>query len=100
MKRIKEFSAAASANGGGNTALRTAVAGIITTIQRIMTKRGDPMLFVTLEDLSGSMEVLVFSEALSKNPTLWQEGKAILVRGRLSTRNDEPKFICDEAIAL
>lgn len=58
------------------------------------------MLFVTLEDLSDNLEVLVFSDTLAKNPLIWQENKAVMVNGRLSWRNDEPKLICDEAREL
>ncbi len=65
-----------------------------------MTKNGQPMLFVTLEDLSDNLEVLVFADTLAKNPIIWQENKAVIISGRLSWRNDEPKVICDEVKEL
>ncbi|MEK7087027.1 MAG: DNA polymerase III subunit alpha, partial [Patescibacteria group bacterium] len=79
---------------------RLRLAGIIAGVQKIMTKNGQPMLFVTLEDLSDNLEVLVFSDTLAKNPLIWQENKAVVVNGRLSWRNDEPKLICDEVREL
>ena len=79
---------------------RLRLAGIISGIQKIMTKKGQPMLFVTLEDLENNMEVLVFSDTLAKNPLAWQENKAIILSGRLSWRNNEPKIICDEVREL
>ena len=79
---------------------RLRLAGIISGVQKILTKRGDPMLFVTLEDLENKMELLVFSDTLTKYPLAWQENKAVMVNGRLSWRGDEPKLICDEVKEL
>lgn len=76
------------------------IAGIISGIQKILTKNGQPMLFVTLEDLSDNLEILVFSDTLAKNPLVWQENKAIMVQGRLSWRDDEPKLIANEVKEL
>lgn len=88
-----------STNGNGGPRLR--LAGIISGIQKILTKNGQPMLFVTLEDLEDRMEILVFSDTLAKNPLIWKENKAVLVNGRLSWKNgDEPKLICDEVKEL
>jgi DNA polymerase-3 subunit alpha len=74
---------------------RLHLAGIISGVQKIMTKRGDPMLFVTLEDLENNLEVLVFSDTLTKHPLMFEPNKAVMVSGRLSWRDDEPKLICD-----
>lgn len=76
------------------------LAGIISGIQKILTKNGQPMLFVTLEDLSDNLEILVFSDTLAKNPLAWQENKAIMVSGRLSWRDEEPKLIADNVKEL
>ena len=79
---------------------RIRLAGIISGVQKILTKKGDPMLFVTLEDLSDNLEVLVFSDTLTKYPLIWQENKAVMVNGRLSWRDDEVKLIADEVKEL
>jgi len=70
------------------------VCGVIVGIQRIQTKTGSPMLFVKLEDLSDNIEILVFSETLSKYASLWEEHKAVLVSGKISKRNGDTKLIC------
>src|SRR6185295_4496730 len=41
-------------------------AGVITGLRKTATKKGDPMAFATLEDMSGSMELLVFPEAYAR----------------------------------
>ena len=79
---------------------RPKIAGIISKIQRINTKLGQPMIFAKLEDFSDVLEVIVFSDTLAKTLPIWQEGKAALITGKMSWRNNEPKFICDSAKEL
>ncbi len=74
---------------------RVKTAGIISGIQKMITKKGDPMLFVTIEDLTNHIELLVFSGTLAKNTKAWEPNKAVLVDGFLSWRNGEPKLICN-----
>lgn len=79
---------------------RVVVAGIIAAVQRIVTKKGEPMCFVTIEDTTGSLELLVFARTLAETNALWDEGKPIIVRGRLSNRDGEIKLVCDEVREL
>jgi len=73
------------------------IAGVIIKITKFITKSGKPMLFVKAEDLTSTIEILVFATILEKNPTIWQEGKVILVEGRLTDKNDQLKILCDSA---
>ena len=73
------------------------IGGIIDKIKKIVTRKGDPMLFVELEDLSAKIEIIVFPKTLKKNPALWQEGKIIIASGRIDARSDRPKLICEKA---
>ncbi len=98
--KVKPIREIVSQNKNKELTPRLRLAGIISGVQRIMTKKGQPMLFVTLEDLSDNLEILVFSETLAKYPLIWQENKAIIVNGKLSWRNGEPKFICDDVKEL
>jgi len=74
--------------------------GVISQVKKIVTKKGDPMAFVMLEDDTGKIETLVFPRMLKKSEDIWQEGKAILLAGSLSWRDREPKVICDEVREL
>jgi len=76
------------------------VAGVIIKITKFITKSGKPMLFVKIEDLTGTIEILVFATVLEKNPTIWQEGKVILLVGRLTDKDDQLKILCDNAEEL
>ena len=74
--------------------------GVIVKIQRVNTRNGDGMVFAKIEDLSDTIEVLVFSDTLKRNPALWSEGNAIALTGRISKRNGDTKLICQEAAPL
>ncbi|MFZ2154321.1 MAG: DNA polymerase III subunit alpha [Candidatus Moraniibacteriota bacterium] len=71
--------------------------GVITKVQRIMTKRKQNMAFVTIEDLRGRIELLVFPNALETTGAVWQEEKIILVDGKLSDKDGSFKLIVDSA---
>jgi len=73
------------------------VAGVITKVKKIITKKGDPMLFVKIEDLTDGMEVLVFPTILQSDPEVWQEEKIILMNCRMSDKDGESKLICNVA---
>jgi len=79
---------------------RTKVGGVITNIHKIITKSGHPMLFVTIEDQKAKIEVLVFPKTLDRTATLWQEGKVIIVSGRLDDRDGNFKLLTEEVQEL
>jgi len=76
------------------------VAGIISKVQKIITKTGKPMLFTRLEDFNDNVEVIVFPDTFNKNQSIWKENSAVLVSGRLSTRDGESKLICENVQEL
>jgi DNA polymerase III subunit alpha len=59
------------------------VGGIITEAKRIRTRNGDPMMFATLDDLEGTVEVLVFGKALAEHEVALAVDEVVLVRGRV-----------------
>jgi len=73
------------------------IAGIITYIQKVITRNNQPMLFVKMEDMSGRIEILVFPTTLSTNPTIWQKDKIVLVTGKISTKEGAFKLLCNKA---
>ena len=58
------------------------------------------MAFFTLEDLSGSCEVVVFPELYKSSQSIVQSEETIFVKGRVNMRDDEPKVIANELISL
>jgi len=75
---------------------RIRVGGIISSIKKIITKTGKPMLFVKIEDLTDKAEVVVFPNIIQRNPTAFQENKIVFVTGRVDHRDNTPKVIADE----
>ncbi len=59
------------------------VGGIIAETKRIRTRNGDPMMFATLDDLEGSVEMLIFGKALAEHEAALSADKVVLVRGRV-----------------
>ncbi len=59
------------------------VGGIITEAKRIRTRNGDHMMFATLDDLEGSVEILVFGKALNEHEAALAVDQVVLVRGRV-----------------
>ncbi len=59
------------------------VGGIIVEAKRIRTRNGDPMMFATLDDLAGSVEMLVFGKALSEYESALGVDEVVLVKGRV-----------------
>jgi len=77
------------------------IGGIITDKKTKTTKSNNLMAFVTLEDLYGSMEVIVFPPILRKYSDLLVEDNVVLINGRVSVKEEEqPKIICDEVRLL
>jgi DNA polymerase-3 subunit alpha len=71
------------------------VAGLITRIRHHQSKAGKPMAFVTIEDLQGSIELVIFPRTWSKFSELIQFDKIILVEGRVDNQGAEPKVLVD-----
>lgn len=77
------------------------VGGIISGKKTKTTKSNNIMAFVTLEDLYGIMEVIVFPKILEKYAKLIVEENIVLITGRISIKEEEqPKIICDEVKPL
>lgn len=70
--------------------------GIISSVKKIITKTGKPMIFMKLEDLSAKTEIVVFPNLLERNPDALQENKIVFVAGRVDNRNNEIKIVADD----
>ncbi len=72
------------------------IGGVITKVKTILTKKGDQMAFVDLEDITGTIEVVVFPGVFASSKDAIIEEKLVLVTGKLSDKDGEPKFLADE----
>ncbi len=69
------------------------IGGVITGLQRKWTKKGDLMAVFTLEDLQGSVEVMVFPKTMAQIGHLLVEDAVVITTGRVDKRDDTAKFI-------
>jgi DNA polymerase-3 subunit alpha len=77
------------------------VGGIVPSVRVARSKRGDLWAAVALEDLRGSVELLVFPEAYRRTGELLQQDAILFVRGRLQMEeNAPPKIVTSEVIPL
>ncbi len=77
------------------------LAGIVTHVKTKTTRNDSLMAYVTLEDATGSMELLAFARTLDEAGSYLQAGQAILAKGRLSVREDKPaQLVCDKVFPL
>lgn len=72
------------------------VAGIITKAKRTITKKNDPMAFVTLEDKTGAIEILVFPTVMPMAVGFLESDSVLRVTGKLSSKDGEPKLIAND----
>ncbi len=72
------------------------VGGIVTSLVRKYTKRGDLMGTFVLEDLGAALEVMVFPKTMAGFGHLLEDDAIVVVKGRLDVRDDTPKIIAME----
>ncbi len=97
---IERISSPISEVLGGADQAKVRIAGVISRVKKIITKSGQPMLFVVIEDLSHSMEVLVFPKMLAQDPDMWLDGALIIVDGTLSDKDGETKLLANAVAPL
>jgi DNA polymerase-3 subunit alpha len=76
------------------------VGGLVAAVKRSMTRSGSTMAFVTIEDLTGSIEVLVFPRVYEQHGLALKRDAVVLLRGKLDVEEQSVKLLCDEVIAL
>ena len=75
--------------------------GILTEVKGKATRKGEYMAFVTLEDLTGQIECLVFPRVYERYQAFLQEDAAVVMTGKLSVREEEaPKLLADRIVPL
>lgn len=76
------------------------VGGVVTTMRKITTKNGDNMAFVTIEDKTGQLELIVFPKSFAKYAELWQSVLPLLVTGKVNTKDREGRTTTDIKILV
>ncbi len=80
---------------------RVTLACVVTAVKTKTTRNNSLMAYVTLEDDTGGIEMLVFSKTLGECGSYLKEGSALLVDGRISAREDkDPQIMCNSVRPL
>ncbi|MGN9135409.1 DNA polymerase III subunit alpha [Clostridium sp. HCP1S3_B4] len=75
--------------------------GILTEVKQKVTRNNTIMAFVQLEDLSGTIEVIVFPKVLDRYRDVIEEDALVRIKGRISIKEDEmPKLLCESIEGL
>jgi DNA polymerase-3 subunit alpha len=70
------------------------VGGVVTNLSKKWTRKGDLMAVFELEDLEGSVEVMVFPRTMTEHGHLLADDSVVVIRGRVDGRDDLSKLIC------
>jgi DNA polymerase III subunit alpha len=76
------------------------IGGLVKDVKVIRTKKGDPMAFVTLEDMHGTLEITVFTSIYKDTSSLLIEDSAILVEGQVQKDEKSIKVLADSIITV
>jgi DNA polymerase-3 subunit alpha len=74
--------------------------GVVASLKEIMTRKGDRMAFITLEDLVGTIEVVVFSDVYAQVSALLKSEVPIFVKGTLDHNEETVKLLAREVLSL
>jgi DNA polymerase-3 subunit alpha len=74
---------------------KVTVAGMVNYVRTITTKTNKQMAFAQIEDLQGTVELVIFPSVWQQTAELWQQERILVVRGRVSTRDREPSVIVE-----
>ncbi len=72
------------------------IGGIVGALKALTTKKGDPMVFLRLDDLSGSIETVVFNSVYAAARELLEPDRVLVVKGRIDHKEGETKLIAIE----
>ena len=72
------------------------IGGMITNVKQVITKKNDNMAFITIEDLTGNIEAVVFPKLLEANKILIAPEKCIALSAKVSIRNGEKSLVIEQ----
>ncbi|MFH1291793.1 MAG: DNA polymerase III subunit alpha [bacterium] len=76
------------------------VAGVIDSAKKKITRSGKPMMFVTIQDTTDNLELLVFPRTYEITKEVWEEGKIACVIGKTSEEEGDDKLFVEKAFQL
>ncbi len=72
------------------------VAGIVSAVKQLTTKKGEPMVFLRLDDVTGGAECVVFNSVYAQSRELCVVDRIVVVKGRIDHKEGESKLLASE----
>jgi DNA polymerase-3 subunit alpha len=98
-EELKTFGAKRLAELGGSEA-DLWVGGIVSGLRPLKTKKGDRMCVFMLDDIAGSLEVVVFPETFNKHGSLVEADAMLLVRGKFEKDDETARVVATELLPI
>jgi DNA polymerase-3 subunit alpha len=76
------------------------VAGMVISLKTIVTKKGQQMAFIELEDRVEKVEVVLFPETWKKYGSLIQKGQLVLIKAKLQQQDEDIKLLADQVVEM
>ena len=76
------------------------VGGIVSEVRQQLTKRGEQMVFIRLDDVTGGIDCVVFAAAYAATPELCAPDRIVIVKGRVDHKEGETKLVAQELSAF
>jgi DNA polymerase-3 subunit alpha len=74
--------------------------GLVESVKEILTRTQNKMAFVTLQDLKGTVEVVVFSDVYEKTKELLKADNTVFLKGKVDAREESRKILASDIISL
>ena len=71
------------------------IAGLVTSVRPYITKKGKPMGFVTLEDIQGNIDLVLFPRTWEQTREILTVGQIVIVEGKVDANNTPSKILVD-----
>lgn len=98
MEQIEQVvSAYSNQLGEEDNGRQVTMAGLVKSVRPHLTKTNKQMAFAEIEDLYGTIEVLVWPSTWDETKDLWVQDRILLVRGEIDAERGEPKLKCEGA---
>lgn len=100
QQKIKQLSTVSSAEMSEHAdGEEIIIGGIVTNLKPSVTKRGDPMMYITLEDMKGAVECVIFSKEMKSHQSLLNMDEIVFVKGQIGFQSTAPSIRIKEMIA-
>lgn len=76
------------------------VGGVVDSLKKKITKKGAIMMFAVLQDVSGSIELMVFPKTYEKTQDIWKEGNIVCIVGKTPKEEGDNKIFVEKASIL